>query len=87
MRAAYDDSIAGFNGTYGADFASWDALFAATDWRPRTDYDNAREIADNTAFLRECVDAYYRKAKEALRRYDTNHLFFGDKVNVLYAKM
>jgi len=81
MRGTYDGNIAGFNTTYGTDFASWDALLATTDWRPRTDYDNAREIADNTAFLRDCVDVYYRKAKEALRRYDTNHLFFGDKIN------
>jgi hypothetical protein len=81
MRAAYGGSVAGFNATYNTDFASWDALLAATEWRPRTDYGNAREIADNTAFLRECVDTYYRKAKEALRRYDTNHLFFGDKIN------
>ena len=81
MCHAYADSIGGFNLTYGTDFASWDALLAATDWRPRTDYDNAREIADNAAFLRDCVDTYYRKAKEALRRYDTDHLFFGDKIN------
>jgi hypothetical protein len=81
MRDAYGGDVAGFNTTYGTNFASWDALLAATDWRPRTDYDNPREIDDNTAFLRDCVDAYYRKAKEALRRYDTNHMFFGDKIN------
>jgi len=80
-RKAYEGDIAGFNTTYGTGFASWDTLLAATDWRPRTDYDNARERTDNMAFLRECVDVYYRKAKEALRRYDTNHLFFGDKLN------
>jgi hypothetical protein len=81
MREAYDGSIAGLNTTYGTDFGSWDALLATVDWRPRTDYGNAREIADNTAFLRECVDTYYRKARGALRRYDPNHLFFGDKIN------
>jgi len=81
MRAAYHGSIASFNGTYGTNFSSWDALLAAVNWRPRTDYGNAREIRDNTTFLRECVDVYYRKAKEALRRYDPNHLFFGDKLN------
>ena len=81
MRTAYDGNVTSFNTTYGTDLATWDALLAATDWRSRTDYGNAREIADNTAFLRDCVDAYYRKAKEAFRRYDTNHLFFGDKIN------
>ena len=81
MRRAYENSIIGFNKIYGVEFASWDALLDATDWRPRTDYTNRQEIADNTAFQRECVDTYYRKAKEALRRCDTNHLFFGDKLN------
>ena len=37
MRTAYGGSITGFNATYSTDFASWDALLAATDWRPRTD--------------------------------------------------
>ena len=81
MHEAYGGSVDGFNTTYGTGFATWDALLAATDWRPRTDYDNARERADNMVFVRECVDVYYRKAKAALRRYDTNHLFFGDKIN------
>lgn len=81
MRRIYDGTVGGFNRTYQTEFSSWEALLGATDWRPRTDYANARELKDNTVFLRECVDAYYRKAKEALRRYDTKHLFFGDKIN------
>jgi len=81
MRQAYRDSVDAFNATYATDFSSWDSLTAATNWRPRTDYNSQAEIRDNTAFLRECVDAYYRKAKTALRRYDRNHMFFGDKIN------
>ncbi|MBT7299853.1 MAG: hypothetical protein HN849_10085 [Victivallales bacterium] len=81
MRTAYGDSIVAFNQTYGTDSPTWDALLAAVDWRPRTDYDNARERADNMVFVRQCVDTYYRKAKAALRRYDSNHLFFGEKIN------
>lgn len=81
MRSASKGQLRHFNETYGTDFASWDALASATDWRPRTDYGNEREFLDNTWFLRECIQTYYRKAKAALRRYDTNHLFFGDKLN------
>jgi len=74
-------TIDAFNAAYGTAFDSWDALAAAQDWRPRTDMANEIEKADNMAFLRECVDTYYRVAKEALRRYDKNHMFFGDKTN------
>jgi hypothetical protein len=74
-------SIDTFNATYGTSFTSWKALAAATDWRPNTDMNNATEKADNMAFMRSCVDQYYRIAIEAVRRYDTNHMFFGDKWN------
>jgi hypothetical protein len=81
LRGLYEDSLNDLNRIYGTRFSSWDDLLHARDWRPRTDYGNEREIADNTVFLRRCVDAYYRKAREAFRRYDPNHLFFGDKIN------
>lgn len=81
VRKAHGDSLASFNRAYGTEFDSWDALLQAHDWRPRTDYDNDREVADNAMFLRECVDAYYRKARAAFDRHDSNHLFFGDKIN------
>ncbi len=80
MRERHNE-IGTFNSSYGTAFDSWDALRAAEDWRPKTDMANKTERADNMAFLRECVDTYYRVAKEALRRYDTNHMFFGDKTN------
>jgi hypothetical protein len=70
-----------FNSVYDATFDSWDALRATENWRPETDMANTTERADNMAFLRQCVDTYYRVAKEALRRYDKNHMFFGDKTN------
>jgi len=81
MRRLHGDDVAAFNTTYSTDFASWDALAAAVDWRPETDYENEAELRDNEEFLKECVDTYYHKAKDALRRYDTNHMFFGDKIN------
>lgn len=81
MQEIYHDKIASFNETYDTQFDSFDALASAADWRPHTDLSNANETRDNVLFLQACVDAYYRKAKEAIQRYDPNHLFFGDKLN------
>lgn len=80
MRERYE-GVAAFNAAYGTGFPSWDALAAAEDWRPDTDFANQAELADNMEFLRRCVDRYYSVAKAALRRYDTNHMFLGDKIN------
>ncbi|MEM7600411.1 MAG: hypothetical protein AAF357_03225 [Verrucomicrobiota bacterium] len=81
MQELYHDQIDSFNETYGTNFDSFDALARAVDWRPHTDLSNANETRDNVVFLQTCVDAYYRNAKEAIQRYDPNHLFFGDKIN------
>ena len=80
MRERHVD-IKAFNVAYATDFASWEALSAAEDWRPDAAPANQTEHADNHAFLLVCVDRYYTAAKVALRRYDTNHMFFGDKIN------
>ena len=77
----YKGSISDFNAAYGTEFQSFDSLEAAADWRPTTKPANAQETRDNTAFLRKVVDRYYDVAREAIRRYDPNHLFFGDKLN------
>ena len=70
-----------FNAAYRMAFDSWEALTAAANWRPKTDMANETEKADNMAFMRARVDRYYRVASEAIRRYDANHMFFGDKWN------
>ena len=80
MRERYRD-VGAFNAAYGTEFPSWDALAAAQDWRPETDFANQAELADNMQFMRRCVDRYYTVAKAAFRRYDRNHMFFGDKLN------
>ncbi|MEM8733886.1 MAG: hypothetical protein AAGG44_06685, partial [Planctomycetota bacterium] len=36
---------------------------------------------DNTEFLKRVVAQYYKTGRDAIRRYDTNHLFLGDKLN------
>lgn len=81
MQGIYKDRIDSFNQTYETDFGHFDALASAVNWRPYSDLSNANETRDNTLFLQSCVDAYYRNAREAIQRYDPNHLFFGDKLN------
>ena len=81
MRGLYRDMIDDFNMTYGTQFDSFDALAAAENWRPETQLSNANETRDNIAFIHRCVDKYYQTARDAILRYDPNHMFFGDKIN------
>ncbi len=77
----YAGEIGDFNATYDTHFDSFDALARAEQWRPHTDLSNANETRDNIEFLQRVVRKYYQTAREAIRRYDPNHLFFGDKIN------
>jgi hypothetical protein len=77
VRKLYRERIEDFNTTYGTTFKSFDALAAAVDWPPRTELSNAGETRDNIEFLHAVVHQYYRTAKEAIRRYDPNHLSIG----------
>jgi hypothetical protein len=81
MRDLYRSEIKDFNATYGTHFDSFDALASAEDWRPHTDLSNGNETRDNIEFLKRVVAKYYETARDAIRRYDTNHMFFGDKLN------
>ncbi len=80
MRERYAD-VTFFNANYATEFASWDALAAAEEWRPSAAPVSQAESDDNHTFLLLCIDRYYTVAKAALRRADPNHLFFGDKIN------
>jgi hypothetical protein len=81
IRELYRDRIDDFNSTYGTQFPSFDALRAAENWRPQTDLSSGSETRDNVEFLKKVVAQYYQTAKDAIRRYDPNHLFVGDKIN------
>ncbi len=81
MRELYRDQIRHFNATYGTQFDSFDALAQARHWRAKTDLSNGFEMRDNVEFLKRVVAKYYQSARDAIRRYDPNHLFFGDKLN------
>ena len=81
VRQLYADDVRGFNQAYATAFESFDALGSARDWRPAADPRNPHEHRDNARFLERIVDRYYTVAVAALRRYDPNHLVFGDKLN------
>lgn len=82
MKTRYA-SVQAFNGVYNTDFASWDALLQAENWREKTNFSNTVEVEDNNAFNMRCMHAYYRTALAAIREVDTHHLFLGDKLNAL----
>ena len=61
--------------------ASFDDLLNAKNWRPSEDNQNAREVEDNLQFLYRIVDRSYEAEAAAIRKFDTNHLILGDKLN------
>ncbi|MBT5902258.1 MAG: hypothetical protein HOH58_09140 [Opitutaceae bacterium] len=81
VRGIYQDNISTFNTTYGTAFDSFEALAEAQGWRPETQLSNIAETRDNAAFMVKVVDTYYRTTRDAIRRHDPNHMFFGDKLN------
>ena len=81
MHDIYRGQISDFNATYGTQFDSFDALGIAEKWRLHTDLSNGNETRDNIEFLKKVVAHYYQTARDAIRRYDSNHLFVGDKIN------
>ena len=80
-RERYRDDIGRFNKVYDTSFASFDDLLHAKDWRPSEDNQNAREVEDDLQFLYRIVDLCYEVEVAAIRKFDTNHLTLGDKLN------
>jgi hypothetical protein len=80
MRSIYD-TIENFNTTYNADFQSYEQLEQKVNWRLDTDLSNGNETRDNIEFLKSVVSKYYQTARDAIHKYDPNHLFVGDKLN------
>lgn len=73
LQAKYGD-IARFNAAWKAQLTSWQELeapFSASS--PLTS--QAHEDAE--AFVRAFADQYFRTVRDALRRYDPNHLYLG----------
>ena len=80
MKEKYTN-IQSFNLVYHTGFTSWDALLEARNWSP---VKSSREIGDgedNMAFLLDILQQYYKVAYATIRKYDSNHLIFGDIIN------
>ena len=70
-----------FSSVYITTFKSWDELTAAKNWRKNEPPLNVHEKEDSQKFMLSCISRYYSIAKKALLHFDSNHLFFGDKIN------
>ena len=81
MRKIYRNRIKDFNTIYDTKFKSFDNLSSTENWRPNTQLSNANESRDNVIFLQRVVDKYYETTRNAIRRYDSNHMFVGDKLH------
>ena len=74
-------TIENFNGVYSTSFKSWEELLNKKNWRDNKSPSSSHEQNDNNTFMLLCVNRYYSVAKKALLNFDSNHLFFGDKIN------
>jgi len=81
MQRLYENRIGVFNASYSTTFQSFAEFAQAENWCPETQISNISETRDNAEFLKKVINAYYQMAKISIRRYDSNHLFFGDKIN------
>ena len=81
MKKIYRNRIKDFNTIYDTKFKSFDNLSSTENWRPNTQLSNANESRDNVIFLQRVVDKYYETTRNAIRRYDSNHMFVGDKLH------
>lgn len=83
MRKRYGDSIELFNTNYNTAFQSWEDLTNAEDWRHDIDINgNINEERDNHAFLLAILDKAWGTQVEVLRKYDSNHMIWGDTLNL-----
>ncbi len=83
MRDRYNESIQRFNDCYNTEFRSWDELTAAKNWRLELEISgNIHEERDNHAFLLQIIDKAWGTQVQTIRKYDSNHLIFGDTLNL-----
>jgi agarase len=68
--------VAHFNGIWGTGFRTWDELAASAEPPPATD---PRTEADWRGFLRLVADRYFGVARDAIRKYDPNHMIIGSR--------
>jgi len=76
LRERHSD-IAGLNAAWGTSFASLDDLLNHPVTLPSEALPRAAE--DFSAFLSLAADTYYRTVRDAIRRYDSHHLYLGSR--------
>ena len=74
-------TIRKFNNMYKTHFLSFDELFNAESWSSAKRSEDIEDADDNHTFLMRIVEQYYRVACKTIRKFDTNHLIFGDILN------
>jgi hypothetical protein len=74
LKARYG-AIERLNQAWGTRFASWDE-FAATPYRPEGELTPGMK-EDLAAFMTEFATRYFRTIRDALKKYDPNHLYLG----------
>jgi hypothetical protein len=80
MKERYS-SIGNFNRVYKTNFADFDSLLNAVNWSPFNKNPDIIDGADNDAFMLDIYEKYYTVTTNAVRKYDSNHLIFGDPIN------
>jgi hypothetical protein len=80
MRERYK-TIHDFNQVYGTGFSSFDDLSSSEKWSPFTKSAEIDDAKDNRVFLLKILEQYYSVANSAVRKFDPNHMIFGDTLN------
>jgi len=74
-------TVTEFNRVYRTGFSSFEELLRAENWSPTVKTVGIEDAKDNQAFLIRIYDRYYAVACKAIRKFDSNHLIFGDPLN------
>lgn len=76
LRKRYD-TVDRFNRAWGVNLSDWQALLEQPFEPPADLHDASR--ADMRAFVRALAGQYFRTVRDALKKYDPNHLYLGSR--------
>lgn len=74
-------NIQDLNRVYRTNFSSFDELFRSENWSSVRKAEGVADAEDNRLFLMDIMERYYRVARAKIRKFDSNHLIFGDIIN------
>ena len=80
MKEQYK-TIQDFNLVYGTSFSSFSDLSGSGKWSSFTKSSDIEDANDNRIFLLKILEQYYSVANAAVRKFDPNHMIFGDTLN------